>query len=177
MTPGSSQSVESIETPHLTGLRVREEDFADLVVMGKDAVVMATLGGVRTEQQTRENLDESIEHWITHGYGFWIFRDRTSGEIVGRGGLRRGHFGGNDETEVAYALGAEFWGRGLATEIAVASVDIAFNQIGLNELVAFTVPGNAASRRVMEKAGFTYERDIVHADLPHVFYRKRARRR
>ena len=177
MTTGSSQSVESIETPHLTGLRVRDEDFANLVAMGKDPVVMATLGGVRTEQQTRESLDKSIKHWNAHGYGFWIFRDKSSGKMVGRGRLRRGHFGGNDETEVAYALRAEFWGKGLATEIATASVDTAFHQIGLSDLVAFTLPTNVASRRVLEKAGFTFERDIVHADLPHVFYRNRASRR
>ena len=155
----------------MTGLRVREEDFAALVAMGKDAAIMATLGGVRTEQQSRENLDSAIEHWFAHGYGFWIFRDKSSGAIVGRGGLRRGHFGGNDEVEVAYAIGADSWGKGLATEMAVASVDVAFKHVGLGELVCFTLPTNIASRRVMEKTGFTYERDIVHADLPHVFYR------
>jgi RimJ/RimL family protein N-acetyltransferase len=37
--------------------------------------------------------------------------------------------------------------------------------------VSFTLPHNAASRRVMEKAGLTYERDITHAGLPHVLYR------
>lgn len=41
------------------------------------------------------------------------------------------------------------------------------------ELVAFTLPHNAASRRVMEKAGFAYERDTEHAGLPHVLYRSR----
>ncbi|MCH7592557.1 MAG: GNAT family N-acetyltransferase, partial [Planctomycetes bacterium] len=174
MTARPLRSIESIETPRLTGLHVRDDDFTDLVAMGKDAVVMATLGGVRTEQQTREHLDKSIEHWNVHGFGFWIFRDKTNGKTVGRGGLRRGHFGGNDEVEVAYALSAEFWGKGLATEIARASVDIAFDQVDLNELVAFTLPTNVASRRVMEKAGFNYERDIVHADLPHVLYRLRA---
>ena len=34
-----------------------------------------------------------------------------------------------------------------------------------------TLPTNEGSRRVMAKAGFTYDRDIVHWDLPHVLYR------
>ena len=144
--------------------------------MGYDEVVMATLGGIRTEQQIRDSLDAAIKHWDAHGYGFWIFRDKSDNQFVGRGGLRRGHFGSNDEVEVAYALSADFWNRGLATEIAIASVNVAFEQIGLSELVAFTLHTNAASRRVMEKSGFTYEKDIVHAALPHVFYRLHAPR-
>jgi len=39
--------------------------------------------------------------------------------------------------------------------------------------VAFTLPTNVASRRVMDNAGFQYERDVVHADLPQVLYRAR----
>ena len=132
--------------------------------MGRDEVVMATLGGTRTEQQTRDSLDAAIKHWDEHGYGFWIFRDKSNNRFVGRGGLRRGHFGGNDEVEVAYALGADFWNRGLATEIASASVNVAFEQVGLIELVAFTLHSNAASRRVMKKVGFAYERDGTYAD-------------
>ncbi len=41
----------------------------------------------------------------------------------------------------------------------------------MTEVVCFTLTTNRASQRVMEKAGFEYERDIVHAGLPHVFYR------
>ena len=43
----------------------------------------------------------------------------------------------------------------------------------LLELVAFTLPDNLGSRRVMEKSGFVYERDIVHVGLAHVLYRHR----
>lgn len=169
-------SIESIETSRLKGRRVREADFAELAMMGSDKLVMATLGGTRTEQQTRESLDTAIKHWDSFGYGFWIFRDKLDNRFVGRGGLRRGYFGGNDEVEVAYALSPEFWNQGLATEIATASANVAFNQVGLSELVAFTLHTNAASCRVMEKSGFTYEKDIIHAGLPHVFYRAPAPR-
>jgi hypothetical protein len=45
----------------------------------------------------------------------------------------------------------------------------------LPEIVAFTLPDNVASRRVMEKAGFVDECEVAHAGMPHVLYR-RARR-
>ena len=53
---------------------------------------------------------------------------------------------------------------------------MAFDVLGLPDLVTYTLPGNLASRRVMEKLGFTYEREVVHADLPHVLYRLTRRR-
>ena len=53
-------------------------------------------------------------------------------------------------------------------------MDVAFGRLGLADVVAFTLPDNIASRRVMEKSGFRYERDIVWAEMPHVLYRARA---
>ena len=51
------------------------------------------------------------------------------------------------------------------------AVEVAFEDLDLEEVVAFTLPDNIASRRVMEKAGFAYDRDIQRAGLPHVLYR------
>jgi RimJ/RimL family protein N-acetyltransferase len=46
-------------------------------------------------------------------------------------------------------------GRGLATEAAGAAIAYAFDVLGVDEVVAYTSPGNAASLRVMEKLGMT----------------------
>jgi RimJ/RimL family protein N-acetyltransferase len=56
--------------------------------------------------------------------------------------------------------------------LARASVTVAFERLRLPGLVCFTLETNRASRRVMEKAGFRYERDFVYKDLPHVLYRQ-----
>ena len=146
--------------------------------MHRDPKVMATLapagapnGGIRSEEETRQFLSGRLEHWERHGYGLWVFRDAADGRFVGRGGLHNTHVGGHDEVELAYALMAEYWGRGLATEMAEAIVAVAFERLGMTDLVCFTLTTNRASQRVMEKAGFEYERDITHAGLPHVLYR------
>ena len=39
-------------------------------------------------------------------------------------------------------------------------------------MIAYTLPDNLASRRVMEKAGFAYEREIQWVGMPHVLYRR-----
>jgi [ribosomal protein S5]-alanine N-acetyltransferase len=75
---------------------------------------------------------------------------------------------------LAYALAPEFWGQGLASEIARGIRGLAVTEIGLSEVVCFTLLTNRDSQRVMQKVGFRFERDGMHADLPHVFYRLRA---
>jgi RimJ/RimL family protein N-acetyltransferase len=70
----------------------------------------------------------------------------------------------------------DFWGHGLATELAHAFVEIGFETLRLPELIALTLTTNAKSRRVMEKAGFRYERDVVKMDMPHILCRQSADR-
>ena len=91
--------------------------------------------------------------------------------MIGRAILRHLDVEGVDEVEVGYGFMPDYWGRGLATEIAQACVRIGFDRLGFGSLVAITTPENIASQRVMRKAGLAYERDIVHAGLPHVLFR------
>lgn len=165
------ESVETFETERLRAERMRSAHFENLQRLHSDPRVMATLGGVRTEDATRALIRANDEHWRRHGYGLWAFRDAATGTFAGRGGLRHLEIGGRSEIEVAYALAAEVWNRGLATEMAIAIVRLAFEKLHIESLVCFTQPTNHASRRVMEKAGFRYDRDIVHAGLPHVLCR------
>jgi RimJ/RimL family protein N-acetyltransferase len=166
--------LDSFLTDRLIAERLQEDHLDDLCRMHQDPRVMATLGGLRSEDETRQAHRRNLEHWERHGYGLWAFRDRTDRRFAGRGGLRRVLVEGAEEVELAYAFIPEFWGRGLATEMARAILVLAFEHLGLNDVVCFTLPTNLASRRVMEKAGFTYERDVIHADLPHVLYRTKS---
>ncbi|MBI1742341.1 GNAT family N-acetyltransferase [Candidatus Acetothermia bacterium] len=169
------RSTECFCTDRLIAERITDAHSDELLRMHRDEKVMATLGGVRTEQAwTREFLNKSIAHWNQRGFGLWVFRDITNGEFVGRGGLRHILVAGSDEIELAYALMSEYWGQGFATEIAKHSLQIGFEMLHLTNIVCFTMTTNYASQRVMQKAGFTYERNIIHAHLPHVFYRMTA---
>jgi RimJ/RimL family protein N-acetyltransferase len=100
-----------------------------------------------------------------------VLRNAATGRFVGRGGVKYYTLEDRPEIEVGYGLMPEFWGQGLATELARESVRVGFEVLGASEMICFTLPDNRGSRRVMEKAAFRYERDIVHAGLPHVLYR------
>ncbi len=164
----------SFVTARLAAERLTPAHFDLLDALHRDERVMATLGGVRSPATTAAYLDDNLRHWEQHGFGLWLFRGRQSGAFVGRGGVRRVEVEGEEETELAYALMPGCWGGGLATEMAAASLEIGFRDLGLGDLIAFTLTTNRASRRVMEKTGFAYERQFVFADLPHVLYRRQA---
>jgi len=165
------ERVEKFSSDHLTASRLCAADFSILCQMHQDSTVMATLNGIRSHEQTKQYLQHNLDHWQRYGYGLWIFRDRTNSKFVGRGGLRKIYVDGIEEIELAYALMPAYWGKGLATEMATAILAVGFEYLDISEVVCLTLTTNQASQRVMEKVGFQYERNLIHANLPHVLYR------
>ncbi len=166
------KALAEIRTARLLLTRMCAADLDDLVRLYRDPRVMATLGGIRSAAQTAHYLEQQLEHWQQHGFGWWTVRAPHTGQFVGRGGLRHGTVEGRAEVEVGYGLLPEFWGQGLATELALVSVRVGFRELHRPDLVSFTLPTNNASQRVLAKAGFRYERAIVLAELPHVLYQR-----
>ena len=132
--------------------------------------VAKTLGGVQTREHWESFLRKDIAHWEVHDFGPWHAFERSTDQLVGRIGSHVTVVEGVLEVELAWAVHPDHWGQGYAAELAIPARDLVFSR-GIRSVVAFTLPDNTASRRVMEKLGMTYERDIVHADLPHVLYR------
>lgn len=63
---------------------------------------------------------------------------------------------GTDRLTLGYALAPEVWGRGYASEAVRAVVNAAFKLSSVAEMEASVQAENAASRRVLEKAGFSH---------------------
>ena len=59
--------------------------------------------------------------------------------------------------EVGFVLSREYWGRGLMAEAVRAMLRFGFERMNLNRIEARCIAENAASARVMEKAGMFYE--------------------
>lgn len=87
------------------------------------------------------------------GFGIWATIWRETDEIIGRCGLRRQVLDTGDYVELTYQIASAWWGRGIATEAALAIRDHAFNALGLDRLISLVSSDNPASRRVAEKVG------------------------
>ena len=139
--------------------------------MDNNAQMMASLGGIRTDAETKAYLERNLAHWEEHGFGIWILRDPTTGRVFGRAGLRHLNVEATPEVELAYALLPEFWGRGLATDAARACVTIGREWLGLPSVVGLTTADNLASQRVLLKASLTPEREVMHSGASHILFR------
>lgn len=172
--------IEAVRTPRLVGRRpvFRDADELHPVLADQRVARWLSAGGAPwTLSQVRSLLVKDVDHWKRHGWGPWVVRDAATGKALGRVGAERTTVAGAEEVEVAWFISADRWGEGLATEMAAEAVRVAFEEVGLPDLVSFTLHGNAPSRRVMERLGFAYERDVEHAGLPHVLYRRLSSRR
>jgi [ribosomal protein S5]-alanine N-acetyltransferase len=163
----------SFETLRLRGETLTASHWAELRRMDTDEQLMATLGGVRDDAATAAYLEKNLAHWRVYGFGVWMLHDPNTSELLGRAIVRHLDLDGTDEVEIGYGFLPQHWGRGLATEAARECVRIGCDVVGWATVVAITRPDNAASQRVMAKAGLAYERDIVHAGVPHVLFRGR----
>lgn len=135
---------------------------------------------------SREESDASVArieaHFAEHGYGFWAVEVPGIAPFIGMVGLAvmdfESHF--TPCVEIGWRLAASDWGRGYATEAALASLAFGFEELHLDEIVAYTAVGNIRSRRVMERIGMSSDPvdDFDHPSVPdghafrkHVLYR------
>jgi RimJ/RimL family protein N-acetyltransferase len=165
---------DAFTTPRLAWERLRPAHFDDILAMHQDPRQMEWLGGVRDAEATRAYLERNLAHWDAHGFGLWMLRDRADGRMVGRGLLRTFPLEGVDEVEIGYGLHPDHWGKGLATEVAAACVEMGRTTLGRGTLVAVTHPGNVASHRVLLKAGFAEDQRRDEEGGPQLIFRWRA---
>ena len=160
-----------------------EADRSSFAAINADPTVTEFLGGGARGRAASDSLVDRIQdHWRAHRFGLWAVERRDTGAFIGFTGLSVPLFDAPfmPAVEVGWRLARTAWGHGFATEGAGAALQFGFERLGLDEIVSFTVPANARSRRVMERIGMTRDPadDFDHPGLPvghplrpHVLYR------
>ena len=175
-----------IETPRLILRGWKESDIEPWVLMNLDARVMEFFPRPTPRERSIEQaaiMQKGIEE---NGYGWWVVELKATGEFAGITAL-------DDVTypvpftptrEVGWRFRAEMWGRGYATEAALAALDFARERLGWDSIVSFTAVTNVRSQRVMQRLGMTHDpaEDFDHPRIEdghplrrHVLYRKTLR--
>ena len=175
-------TVPELRTPRL---RLRAWCAADLEpfrALNADSEVMRHFPNVLTAAESDAMGGRIAAHFLQHGFGLWAVEAPGIAPFLGFVGLAvvgfEAHF--TPCVEVSWRVAREHWGHGYATEAGRAALEFGFERLGLEEIVAFTVPDNVASRRVMERLGMHHDRagDFDHPKIPpghrmrrHVLYR------
>lgn len=161
------------------------KDFDPFAKLNADPKVREYFPGLLNRQESDTSINLFSDHIKKFGWGFWAASLIQTGEFIGFIGLEDVSFVApfnklTPVVEIGWRLAFNHWGKGYATEGALASLEYGFNQLDLNEIVSFTTVANQRSRHVMEKIGMhrNFEDDFDHPKLPkdhplkrHVLYR------
>ncbi len=150
------------ETERLVLRDWREDDWPEFWAGTNTPAVMRWLGGVMDEDVMAAARARLESYQAAHGHTFWAVERKKDGAILGFCGLKRctdeqGPFG---MMEVGWRLREDAWGKGYAKEGAAASLDIAFDRFGAEEVIALTVEGNAPSWGLMLALGMERRPDL-----------------
>jgi RimJ/RimL family protein N-acetyltransferase len=117
-----------------------------------------------TRDETCRFIERTLETYVADQVGLSAAVVKDTGDLAGWLGLAVPHFLPEilPAVEVGWRLGERFRGRGYATEGAAAAVRYGFEELDLDRLVSIFEPANVASGRVMEKLGFTLERETTN---------------
>ncbi|HEY1683356.1 MAG TPA: GNAT family N-acetyltransferase [Tepidisphaeraceae bacterium] len=156
-------------TSRLILRKLHGDDCEAMETIFSDSEVMRFSAGTKTPAKVREWVERWIDDLYSQwGFGMWAVVRQSDDLVIGYCGLSR--FAGRvavNETEIGFRLARAYWGAGYATEALLAVRDYAFGILKIPKLVALIDPANVASIRVVEKAGFKYERDAMLEGYDH----------
>lgn len=161
-----------VETDRLLLRDIEYSDIESIFALDSDPEVHRYLGNqpIKTLAQAEASIDYIRQQYEDNGIGRWAVIDKVTNEFMGWSGLKyetvlREEFNYYD---LGYRLRREYWGRGVATESALASLRYGFTQMQLDEICAAADIENLASNHILQKVGlqwterFTFEGTACH---------------
>ena len=152
------------ETDRLRGRRITRADAEAMLAVYGDGPAMRFVGDGSAADAAEINawIGVTLDNYDTRGCGMLALEHRADGVVAGFAGLV--HPGGQALPELKYAFRQTYWGVGLATEAAAATLRWGRGALGLEEIIATIHPLNLASRRVLDKAGMLYRGSRLDAE-------------
>ena len=162
-----STKIPEIKTKRLVLRPFSLEDVDDLFAVLNEEGILQYFP--TSKPPSREGVERFIagqlKQWDEIGYAWWAVALASDPEkkLMGWNGLQ--YLPDTDEVEVGFLLSKAYWGQGLTTEGARASVEYGFNVVGVSEIVGIVHPENTASQRVLEKLGMGARKRTVYFEM------------
>jgi RimJ/RimL family protein N-acetyltransferase len=145
----------ALRTSRLLLREWRDGDCEPFAAISADPEVMAMLPPLPDRAASDAWIERMRAHLDQHGFAYWAVELPEKAELIGAIGLSRVRFPApfTPAVEIGWRLARAHWGKGYAFEAAQATIEDGFFRLALDEIVAFTVPANQRSWRVMERLG------------------------
>lgn len=149
------------ETERLILREILPTDADAMFELDSDPDVHRYLGNnpVDDKDQIYRVIEFIRNQYVKFGIGRWAIIDKQTNQFIGWSGLKYVTDETNGHTnyyDLGYRLIKRYWGNGIATEAAFASIEYGFKILGLNEIYAIADQENDGSNRILRKVGFTF---------------------
>lgn len=165
-----------ITTERLILREILPTDVSGMYELDSDPEVHKFLGNhpVKSKAESLGLINYIRQQYVDHGIGRWAIIDRKTNEFIGWAGLKfvtkeTNHH--KDYYDLGYRLIKKFWGQGIATETAFATLEYAFNILQVKEVFAMAARDNLSSNRILQKAGLNLKESFELEGVTHNWYK------
>lgn len=153
-----------IKTRRLILRSWQEEDIVHLARLNSDDKVMEFFLKKMSHEETLALYNQIQEEFMAYGFGVYAVEEKETGTFIGFVGLHHVTFEVDfaPAIEILWRLLPDFWGKGYATEAAMACLNYAKDELKLKEIVSFTSLPNKRSEHVMQRIGMTRIKEFNH---------------
>jgi ribosomal-protein-alanine N-acetyltransferase len=142
------------ETPrtYLREYVLEDADCLTRILSNARAMAYAPMAPTSDVSVARRLIAWHRKNYASRGFSTWAVVLKNGDEFAGQAGL----LPHEHDVELFFSFLPEFWGAGLATEVALACRDYAFEKLGLNRLISIIHPENRAAFAVASKVGMSH---------------------
>lgn len=162
-----------VETDRFLLREIVESDLQGFFELDTDPEVHRYLGNqpLTTLEECAGVIEYVRKQYEADGMGRWAVIDKATNDFVGWSGLKHEKkVRDYPYYDLGYRLKRNYWGKGIATETAIASVDYGFRVMNLPKICAAAHVDNIGSNRVLQKAGLTFVETFVVFEGLHNWY-------
>jgi RimJ/RimL family protein N-acetyltransferase len=155
------------QTPRLLLRQWKDSDREPFSEMSSDSRVMEHFPNPLSRSESDAVVDKIISLIKERGWGFWALEEKSTGRFLGFTGLHIPipELPFSPCVEIGWRLMFSAWGKGFASEAAAKALEVAFENIKLEEVVAFATLSNFRSHNVMKRIGMVKAYEFDHPDL------------
>ncbi|MDP2688373.1 MAG: GNAT family N-acetyltransferase [Aequorivita sp.] len=164
-----------IETDRLLMRDLMDEDVNGMFAMDSDAEVHTFLGNrpISTLEEAQKMIDSIKQQYIDNGIGRWAVVEKESGHFIGWSGFKlitQVIAGRSNFYDLGYRFIKQYWGKGYATETAIASLNYGFSKLDYEEICGMADVNHIASNAILQKIGLVKRNEFTFDGSLHNFY-------
>lgn len=163
-----------VETERFLLRELLPSDVEGMFALDSDPEVHKYIGNhpITSLEQAEEIIDYVRRQYVQNGIGRWAIEEKSTGEFVGWTGLKLEDQvrPGQPYYDLGYRLRQPFWGKGIATETGIASLEYGFNTLELPEICGAAHIHNLGSNKVLSKVGMQLQSVFNYEGATHNWY-------